>query len=152
MIGSPEVTWPSGLEAPFKDADGDSRCLDYIWIRGAIAVDSCRLAFDRPAVGEEPKPVRLLQVAIEMAGEHSGERPVRERQLGSVAVDELSLWRLLARHLQHGLTLIDPDHFAGEKSRDEARAAGHVERSNGRKGADNLEKPVPLFRPARRNR
>jgi len=48
----PEVTWPSGLEAPFKDADGDSRCLDYIWVRGAIAVDSCRLAFDRPAVGD----------------------------------------------------------------------------------------------------
>jgi endonuclease/exonuclease/phosphatase family metal-dependent hydrolase len=48
----PEVTWPSGLEAPAKDDDGDPRCLDYIWLRGAGAVESCRLAFDRPAVGD----------------------------------------------------------------------------------------------------
>jgi endonuclease/exonuclease/phosphatase family metal-dependent hydrolase len=48
----PEVTWPSGLEAPAKDTDGPPGCLDYIWIRGAIAVESCRLVFDRPAVGD----------------------------------------------------------------------------------------------------
>jgi len=48
----PDVTWPSGLEAPAKDADGEPGCLDYIWVRGAIAVESCRLAFDRPAVGD----------------------------------------------------------------------------------------------------
>ncbi len=48
----PEVTWPSGLEAPAKDDDGDPGCLDYIWLRGSIAVDSCGLAFDRPAVGD----------------------------------------------------------------------------------------------------
>jgi len=48
----PDVTWPSGLEAPAKDADGEPGCLDYIWVRGAIAVGSCRLAFERPAVGD----------------------------------------------------------------------------------------------------
>jgi len=48
----PDVTWPSGLEAPFKDDDGEARCLDYIWVQGAIKVDACRLAFDRPAVGD----------------------------------------------------------------------------------------------------
>jgi endonuclease/exonuclease/phosphatase family metal-dependent hydrolase len=48
----PDVTWPSGLEAPAKDADGEPGCLDYIWIRGEIKVESCRLAFDRPAVGD----------------------------------------------------------------------------------------------------
>ncbi|HXI80288.1 MAG TPA: endonuclease/exonuclease/phosphatase family protein [Verrucomicrobiae bacterium] len=48
----PDVTWPSGLEAPAKDADGDPGCLDYIWIRGAVAAEACRLAFDRPAVGD----------------------------------------------------------------------------------------------------
>jgi endonuclease/exonuclease/phosphatase family metal-dependent hydrolase len=48
----PEVTWPSGLEGPAIDTDGPPGCLDYIWIRGAIAVESCRLAFDRPAVGD----------------------------------------------------------------------------------------------------
>jgi endonuclease/exonuclease/phosphatase family metal-dependent hydrolase len=48
----PEVTWPSGLEAPAKDDDGDPGCLDYIWVKGAVAVESCGLAFDRPAVGD----------------------------------------------------------------------------------------------------
>lgn len=46
----PDVTWPSGIKAPGMDLDGDPGCLDYIWVRGAIAVESCRLAFDRPAV------------------------------------------------------------------------------------------------------
>ena len=44
----PAVTWPSGLEAPAMDTDGDPDCLDYIWVRGAARVESARLAFDRP--------------------------------------------------------------------------------------------------------
>lgn len=48
----PPVTWPSGIQAPGMDVDGDPGCLDYIWVRGPITVDSCRLAFDRPAVGD----------------------------------------------------------------------------------------------------
>ena len=48
----PDVTWPSGLQAPGMDTDGDPGCLDYIWIRGAARVVEARLAFDRPAVGD----------------------------------------------------------------------------------------------------
>jgi endonuclease/exonuclease/phosphatase family metal-dependent hydrolase len=48
----PAVTWPSGIQAPSIDTDGEPGCLDYIWVRGAIDVESCRLAFDRPAVGD----------------------------------------------------------------------------------------------------
>ena len=48
----PAVTWPSGIQAPGMDVDGEPSCLDYIWLRGAITVDSCRLAFDRPAVDD----------------------------------------------------------------------------------------------------
>ena len=44
----PAVTWPSGLQAPAIDTDGDPACLDYIWVRGAVRVASARLAFDRP--------------------------------------------------------------------------------------------------------
>ena len=44
----PAVTWPSGLQAPAMDTDGDPDCLDYIWLRGAVRVESARLAFDRP--------------------------------------------------------------------------------------------------------
>jgi endonuclease/exonuclease/phosphatase family metal-dependent hydrolase len=44
----PAVTWPSGLQAPAMDMDGDPDCLDYIWVRGAARVESARLAFDRP--------------------------------------------------------------------------------------------------------
>jgi endonuclease/exonuclease/phosphatase family metal-dependent hydrolase len=48
----PHVTWPSGLQGPAIDDDGDPGCLDYIWVRGAIRVVSARLAFDRPAVDD----------------------------------------------------------------------------------------------------
>jgi endonuclease/exonuclease/phosphatase family metal-dependent hydrolase len=48
----PGVTWPSGIQAPGIDDDGDPGCLDYIWVRGPISVEACQLAFDRPAVDD----------------------------------------------------------------------------------------------------
>lgn len=48
----PAVTWPSGIQAPGADEDGEPGCLDYIWVRGAIMVASATLAFDRPAVDD----------------------------------------------------------------------------------------------------
>jgi endonuclease/exonuclease/phosphatase family metal-dependent hydrolase len=48
----PAVTWPSGIQAPGMDGDGEPGCLDYIWVRGRITVESCRVVFDRPAVGD----------------------------------------------------------------------------------------------------
>ena len=44
----PAVTWPSGLQAPAMDMDGEPECLDYIWVRDAVMVTNARLAFDRP--------------------------------------------------------------------------------------------------------
>jgi endonuclease/exonuclease/phosphatase family metal-dependent hydrolase len=44
----PDVTWPSGLQAPGMDTDGVPECLDYIWLRGDVRAISARLAFDRP--------------------------------------------------------------------------------------------------------
>jgi endonuclease/exonuclease/phosphatase family metal-dependent hydrolase len=44
----PDVTWPSGLQAPAIDTDGEPGCLDYIWVAGAARVESCRVVFDRP--------------------------------------------------------------------------------------------------------
>ena len=52
----PPVTWPSGLQAPAIDTDGDPACLDYIWVHGAVRVVSARLVFDRP----DPEDVTLL--------------------------------------------------------------------------------------------
>ena len=48
----PAVTWPSGLQAPAMDTDGDPGCLDYIWLRGDIRVARARLAWHRPAVDD----------------------------------------------------------------------------------------------------
>ncbi len=48
----PPVTWPSGLQAPAMDTEGEPSCLDYVWVRGAVEVDDARLVFDRPAVGD----------------------------------------------------------------------------------------------------
>jgi len=49
----PAVTWPSGIQAPGMDADGEPGCLDYIWLRGPLRATASRVAFDRPAV-EDP--------------------------------------------------------------------------------------------------
>lgn len=46
----PAVTWPSGLEGPAIDTDGEPSCLDYIWLRGDVTVESARVVFDRPSV------------------------------------------------------------------------------------------------------
>jgi beta-glucosidase len=48
----PAVTWPSGLQGPAIDTDGEPSCLDYIWLRGKATVESARVVFDRPAVGD----------------------------------------------------------------------------------------------------
>jgi endonuclease/exonuclease/phosphatase family metal-dependent hydrolase len=46
----PDVTWPTGLQGPAIDDDGDPGCLDYVWVRGTVRVVSAGLVFDRPAV------------------------------------------------------------------------------------------------------
>jgi len=48
----PSVTWPSGLEGPAIDTDGEPSCLDYIWLRGDVTVESARVVFDRPSVDD----------------------------------------------------------------------------------------------------
>jgi endonuclease/exonuclease/phosphatase family metal-dependent hydrolase len=48
----PLVTWPSGLQAPAMDTDGEPSCLDYIWLRGAVRATDARLVFDRPDAGD----------------------------------------------------------------------------------------------------
>jgi len=45
----PAVTWPSGLQAPAMDTDGDPSCLDYVWLRGAARAIDARLWADSPA-------------------------------------------------------------------------------------------------------
>jgi endonuclease/exonuclease/phosphatase family metal-dependent hydrolase len=40
----PPVTWPSGIQADTMDRDGDPNCLDYIWVRGRVRVESARVA------------------------------------------------------------------------------------------------------------
>ena len=40
----PLVTWPSGIQAPTMDTDGDPNCFDYIWLGGRARALSARLA------------------------------------------------------------------------------------------------------------
>lgn len=40
----PPVTWPSGIQAPTMDTEGDPNCLDYIWFQGDARIESARLA------------------------------------------------------------------------------------------------------------
>jgi endonuclease/exonuclease/phosphatase family metal-dependent hydrolase len=48
----PDVSWPSGLQGPAIDTDGEPSCLDYIWLRGAAGVDSAEVVFNRPATDD----------------------------------------------------------------------------------------------------
>ncbi|MET1231437.1 MAG: endonuclease/exonuclease/phosphatase family protein [Candidatus Limnocylindrales bacterium] len=67
----PEVTWPSGLQAPAMDTDGDPRCLDYVWVAGPVGVRSARLAFDRPATDDStlyPSDHRGVLAELEIGG------------------------------------------------------------------------------------
>jgi endonuclease/exonuclease/phosphatase family metal-dependent hydrolase len=48
----PAVTWPTGIQGPMIDTDGEPACLDYIWVRGPARAESCRLVFDRAAVDD----------------------------------------------------------------------------------------------------
>ncbi|MGE0599196.1 MAG: endonuclease/exonuclease/phosphatase family protein [Dehalococcoidia bacterium] len=45
----PAVTWPSGIQAPTMDTEGDPNCLDYIWCMGRIRVKSAHVAANQPA-------------------------------------------------------------------------------------------------------
>jgi endonuclease/exonuclease/phosphatase family metal-dependent hydrolase len=46
----PDVTWPSGMQAPGMDTEGDPACVDYVWVSGPLRVRAARLCFDRPDV------------------------------------------------------------------------------------------------------
>jgi endonuclease/exonuclease/phosphatase family metal-dependent hydrolase len=48
----PDITWPSGLQAPAMATDGRPGCIDYVWVRGSVAVESASLTFDRPAADD----------------------------------------------------------------------------------------------------
>jgi len=67
----PAFTWPSGIQAPGMDNDGEPGCLDYIWARGEITVEGAALAFDRPAVDDPtlyPSDHLGLQARIRIGG------------------------------------------------------------------------------------
>jgi len=64
----PAVTWPSGIQAPGMDDDGEPGCLDYIWVRGAVRAETARLCFDRAAAGDSTLyPSDHLGVAATLA-------------------------------------------------------------------------------------
>jgi hypothetical protein len=49
----PAVTWPSGLQGPAIDTDGEPSCLDYIWLRAVAVAISARVVSDRPTVDDQ---------------------------------------------------------------------------------------------------
>lgn len=44
----PPRTWPSGIQAPTMDIDGDPACVDYLWLHGNIRALRAWLACDKP--------------------------------------------------------------------------------------------------------
>jgi endonuclease/exonuclease/phosphatase family metal-dependent hydrolase len=48
----PDVTWPSGIEAPTMDTEGDPNCLDYIWLSGDVTALAAHVAANDHAAGD----------------------------------------------------------------------------------------------------
>ena len=82
-----------------------------------------------------------------MAREDAVERAVGEGQIECVALDELGVRSLVAGDLEHRLALVEAGDLAGEKARDEAGAAGHVEGPPRRKARTASKTAVPLGPP-----
>ena len=58
------------------DTEGDPRCLDYVWVDGAVSVRSARLVFDRPAVDDATLyPSDHRGVLTELRGRRSDGAP-----------------------------------------------------------------------------
>ena len=91
----PAVTWPSGLQAPAMDTDGEPGCLDYIWVRGAVRVD----------VGAaRVRPARSATDPTLYPSDHLGHRrPARDRRRTSDRVGPPARppRRLAARAREH---------------------------------------------------
>ena len=61
---------------PRWTSTGRRACLDYIWVRGAVEVESARLAFDRPR-SRGPDAVPLGPLRASRAGSGSDDRRIR---------------------------------------------------------------------------
>jgi endonuclease/exonuclease/phosphatase family metal-dependent hydrolase len=74
----PAVTWPSGIQAPGMDTDGDPACLDYIWVRGEVRATAARVVFNRPHPGDPtlfPSDHFGLSAQLEVGGSGDWDEP-----------------------------------------------------------------------------
>jgi endonuclease/exonuclease/phosphatase family metal-dependent hydrolase len=48
----PAVTWPSGIQAPTMDTEGEPNCLDYVWLKGQGKVARASVAANEHPAGD----------------------------------------------------------------------------------------------------
>ena len=83
--------------------------------------------------------VVAVEVAVEEAREQAVERPVSEREIERVPLDERRVRRLASRLVEHLARLVEAGYVSVQVARQEAGAAGDVERPGGGKGRDLAE-------------
>src|SRR5947207_6791564 len=83
-----------------------------------------------------------------MPGGNPVERPLREREVESVADDELRLGEALARNLDHRCARIEADDLTTQVLRQPARTAGNVQGVRGRQRSDRLLHEYAILVPA----
>jgi len=111
--------------------------------------DDNELGGDAPRLGEETRPLLLLEMTVEVAREDAVERAGFERESERISLHEPDVRRLRPRHAKHACTLVEPDDVTAQMAREEAGAAGDVERARGWERGDDLSQHIELVLPAR---
>jgi len=107
-------------------------------------IDHHELGRNPSRLGQEARAVVVFEMSVEMAREHTLERIVVKRQCGPVALDDLDV---STRKREHSRALVESDDLTREVSRQEACAAGHVERPLRRQYPKEVHKLVAFLFP-----
>jgi hypothetical protein len=112
----------------------------------ARGVDHHELRSHSARFCEEAFALARLEVTVEVSGKDPVERAVIERERQCVPLHD---GHVSARELQHPWALVESNDVPAQMPRQEAGAAGDVERSGRRQRGENVHESRELLRPAR---
>ena len=113
-----------------------------------LKIDNDQLRGHSAGLAEEPRPVGLVEMAVEVGREHAREGVIGKGELEGVAGCEGRVGRLPPGLLEHALALVEPDDLAPQVPSQEAGSAGDVEGARRRHGLERPAELIQLLAPA----